>query len=204
MTLRALALSALLPCLALAVAHGSEWDKDKILGNPSAPVAIEIWASFDCPHCALLHEKFLPQMIRDLANTGKAVIIFREFPLSGPEHVHAREAANIATAAARIGKYNQVSEALFKSQTTWAVNGKVWDAVAPVLSPAELAKVKSLSTDPGVVSEVERDYQSGMAAGINRTPTMMVISQKTGKRWPFGGMPEFYEPFRDFVLNDVK
>ena len=142
-------------------------------------------------------------MIHDLVNTGKAVIVFREFPLSGPYHKYAREAANIATAAARIGKYSRVSDTLFKTQQEWAETGKVWDWVAPVLSADDLAKVKSLSTEPDVLAEVERDYRAGASAGVNQTPTIMVISQRTGRRWPVSGIPPNYATFRDFVLKDV-
>jgi protein-disulfide isomerase len=200
MTFRALALTALLPCLAFC----ADWDKDKMLGNPSAPVAIEIYASFDCPHCRELHEVMLPMMVRDLVNAGKAVIIFREYPLPPPYHKFAREAANIATAAARIGKYKEVSETLFRTQAAWFESGKIWDSLAPTLSPADVNKIKTMSTEPSVTQEVDRDYQAGTASGINQTPTLIVISQRTGKRWPFIGVPPIYETFRDFVLQDVK
>ena len=199
MTFRVLALAALLPCLAVC----NDWDKDKIQGNPSAPVAIEIYASFDCPHCRVLHETVVPQMIKDLVNTGKAVIVYREFPLTGPYHKYAREAANIATAAARIGKYKEVADALFKTQLAWYDSGKIWDSIGSTLPPPEMSKVKALSTDPGVLAEVERDYQAGASSGINQTPTMMVIAERSGKRWPFAGVPENYSFFRDFILKDI-
>jgi protein-disulfide isomerase len=199
MTFRALALTALLPCLAFC----ADWDPGKTQGNPKAPVAIEIYSSYDCPHCRFLHETMYPQMLRDLVNTGKAVLISREFPLTGFGHEHAREAAIIATAAARIGKYNEVSDALFKTQATWAQNGKIWDSLNGVLSAAELNKVKALATDSGVVGEVERDSQAAAMSGLNQTPTLIVISQKTGKRYPFVGVPASYDIFRDFILKDL-
>jgi len=199
MKFRALALALLVPSLAVC----NDWDKNKIQGNPSAPVAIEIYASFDCPHCRVLHETVVPQMIQDLVNPGKAVIIYREFPLAGPYHKFAREAANIATAAARIGKYKEVSDALFKTQLAWYDSGKIWDSISSSLSPADLLKVKALSSDAGVLAEVERDYQAGASSGINQTPTMLVIAEKSGKRWPFAGVPENYPFFRDFILKDV-
>jgi protein-disulfide isomerase len=200
MSFRVLALAALIPCLAIS----ADWDKEKIQGSPTAPVAIEIYSSFDCPHCKILHEGMLLQMIKDLVAPGKACIISREFPLGPPYHKYAREAANLATAAARIGKYSQVADALFKNQQAWAESGKVWDVVASVLNPSEQAKVKSLSTDPGVLAEVEKDYQQGAMSGISETPTLMVINQKTGKRYPFGGIPTNYGFFKDFVLKDLQ
>lgn len=165
-----LALAVLLPCLAAV----PEVDKATAEGSPNAPVVMEVFASFDCPHCREFDEVTLPLIKRDFVNTGKLYLVHREFPLSGQYHPFAREAATYAVAAGRIGKYTQVSEALFQNQGTWAINGRVWDTVASVLSPTEQKKVQALAKEPGVVSEVERDYQEGTALGVNATPTVCV------------------------------
>jgi protein-disulfide isomerase len=174
---------------ALALAFASlafgitpEIDKAKAQGNPAAPIVMEVFASFDCSHCKDFHDTTLPLVIRDFVNSGKVYLVYREFPLSGPYHPYAREAANYAVAAGRIGKYREVSEALWKNQVTWAQNGKVWDTVAPSLSPADQKKVQALSKDPGVVSEVSREYDAGVAAGVNATPTVFV--HKGSNRYP--------------------
>jgi protein-disulfide isomerase len=100
-------------------------------------------------------------------------------------HQYSREAANYATAAARLGKYQQVADALFLNQFAWEVNGKVWDAVANVLTPVEAKKVQLLAKDPSVMSEVERDVEAGKAASINQTPTMIIT--RGPKRYPLAG-----------------
>jgi protein-disulfide isomerase len=177
----ALALALFLPCMA-AVA---DIDKAKSLGSPSAPIVMEVFASFDCPHCRELHEVTMPLVMRDFVNSGKVYLVNREFPLSGQYHPYAREAANYAVAAGRIGKYAQVSEALFRNQANWAVNGKVWDTVATVLTPAEQKKVQALANDPGVTAEVQREYDEGVALGVNSTPTVFVT--QGSKRYPIPG-----------------
>src|SRR4051794_35154982 len=73
----ALLLAALLPCVAAA----ADVDKAKTLGNPSAPIMMELYSDFMCPHCKHLHEDILPAIVMDYVNTGKAYLIFREFPL---------------------------------------------------------------------------------------------------------------------------
>lgn len=166
----ALGLGLLLPCLAAV----PEIDKAKALGSPTAPIIMEVFESFDCPHCKDLNETTLPLVIRDFVNTGKVYLVHREFPLSGPYHPYAREAANYATAAGKIGKYEQVSDALFKNQAVWATNGKVWETVASVLTPTEQKKVQVLVKEPAVTGEVEREYQEGVNLGVNSTPTMVV------------------------------
>src|SRR5215475_3448306 len=111
----ALALAALLPA---AAAAPSDAGKGKTMGNPAAPILLELYSDFMCPHCKHLHEAILPAIILDFVKTGKAYLVFREYPLPIPQHVYARPAAEMATAAARIGKYEAVSDALFKDQQT--------------------------------------------------------------------------------------
>src|SRR5258708_21161226 len=106
-------------------ASGSaESGKGKALGNPAAPLLIEMYSDFQCPHCKHLHETFVPAFIKDYVDTGKAYFVCREFPLPGfgPK---SREAAAYATAAARIGKYQPVARALFHHQSSWVLSGKI-------------------------------------------------------------------------------
>jgi protein-disulfide isomerase len=168
-----------------------EIDKAKAMGNPEAPIVMEVFASFDCPHCRDLHDNTLPLVIRDFVVTGKVYLVNREFPLSGQYHPHAREAALYATAAGRIGKYQPVAEALFKNQAAWATTpGKVWETVATVLTAAEQNKVQLLAKEPGVVAEVQREYDEGVAAGVNATPTVIVT--QGAKRYPINAQQLHY------------
>ena len=168
MKLIALVIAAVFPYLAAS----SDVDPGKSLGSPSAPIRIEVFSDFECPGCKGLHEQILPLVMRDYVIPGKVYLVSREFPL--PMHQYSREAAGYATAAARLGKYEQVADALFLKQVAWSASGKVWDAVANVLTPAEAKKVQSLAKDPAVLSEVQHDLELGRAAAINQTPTMIV------------------------------
>ena len=110
MKILALSLVALLPCLAA----GPDSEKGRTMGNPAAPMLFEIYSDFSCPACKHLHDFVLPSIVRDYVRTGKAYLIFREFPLNIPAHKYSRPAAALAVAAARIGKYQTVSDALFR------------------------------------------------------------------------------------------
>src|SRR5262252_7832037 len=91
----AILIAAVLPCLAAT----PDVDKGKTMGNPSAPITLELYSDFMCPHCKHLHEDILPAIIVDYVNTGKACLVFREYPLAIPQHVYSRPAAIFATAA---------------------------------------------------------------------------------------------------------
>lgn len=193
-----LALIVLLPCLAGV----PEVDKGKALGSPTAPVQIEVFASFDCPHCKAFEQEVVPQLVKDYVVPGKVYLVNREFPLSGQYHPYAREAAGYATAAARIGRYTEVAAALFNNQANWAINGKVWETVASVLSPSEQKKVQELAKSPGVQAEVQREYDEGIAAGVNATPTIIVTHGP--KRYPIPSQELYYGFLKSLIDGMLK
>ena len=195
MKLVALALALLLPCLAI----GPEIDTAKAIGNPSAPIRFDLYSDFQCPHCKMLHETILPMIERDYIATGKAYLVNHEFPLNG--HPYSREAADYATAAARIGKYRVVTDAIFQNQNAWGMTGKVWDFIAPVLSPADQKKVQILAKDPGVLAEVQRDVDGGMALRVNQTPTMFITRGMKQTPWTYW---TDYSLFKGYVDNMLK
>ena len=189
--------AALLPCLAAV----PDVNKGKAMGNPSAPILMELYSDFMCPHCKHLHEAILPAIVLDYVNTGKAYLVFREFPLAIPQHMYSRPAANYATASARIGKYQAVTDVLFRDQTSWSVTGKVWETVATVLTPEEQKKVQALVNDPTVLAEVQRDYETGQKARVNQTPTVVVTYKLKQQPWSEWSSYPLFKSYVDDLLK---
>jgi len=178
--------AALLPCLAIA----ASFDSGKTLGGTNSPIVLEVFSSFDCPHCKEMHDDLVPLLVRDYVVSGRVCLVNREFPLAGSGHPYARAAALYATAAARIGKYSAVADALWKSQATWAINGQVWETVATVLTAAEQKKVQALAKDPGVEAEVRHDIDEATRDRVDRTPSIFVTAN--GRRFMLpGGVPNY-------------
>jgi protein-disulfide isomerase len=186
---------ALLPCLAA----GPEVDKGKILGSPSAPIVIEVYSDFGCPACRTFHDQMLPMIVKDYVMQGRVQVISHEFPLNIPAHKYSREAANYATAAARLGLYQPVADALFRSQESWENSGKVWEAVATVLSPEQQKKVQAMAKDPSVLAEVQRDVDQGNKERIAGTPAIFITRpQHLSLPWPINYM------YLTSLLNGLK
>ena len=185
MKLYAAALATLLTCLFPCFGAGPDVDKGKALGNPSAPIRLELYSDFMCPHCKTFHETMLSALIKDYVVTGKAYLVNREYPLNIPQHVYSRQAAEYATAAARVGKYQAVSDALFRSQTSWGMTGKVWETVAGALSPDEQKKVQALVTDPAVKAEVQHDVDAAQTARLSQTPVLVITHRLKQQPWTF-------------------
>ncbi|MGB7759487.1 MAG: thioredoxin domain-containing protein [Bryobacteraceae bacterium] len=177
--------AALLPCLAFA----ASFDPGKTLGGTNSPIVLEVFSSFDCPHCKVMHDDLVPLLVRDYVVNGRVCLVNREFPLAGQYHPYARQAALYATAAARIGKYPVVADALWKNQATWAVNGQVWETVATVLTAAEQKKVQDLAKDAGVEAEVRHDIDDATRDNVNSTPSVFLTVN--GRRFMLPGVPNY-------------
>lgn len=193
----ALFLASLLTCLAASPDPG----RGRTMGNPRAPLLLELYTDFMCPHCKTMEEKVLPAIILDYVKTGKAYLIFREYPLAIPQHVYSRPAAALAVAAARAGKFQIVNDALFRNQDGWSATGKVWDTVAGVLTADERKQVQAIANDPTVMAEVQEDVRRGMAMRVTQTPTLMVTYKLKSEPWTQFGDYQLLRGYLDALLK---
>jgi protein-disulfide isomerase len=184
-----------LACLAALGAGAAPPAKGKAVGSAKAPITIEVFSDFECPACKGLHDETLRLLMKDYVVTGKVYLIYRDFPL--PLHKYSRLAASYACAAARIGRYAEVADALFLNQTAWSVDGRVEQTVVKALTPTEAAEVRKLFTDPSITAEIQHDIELGKAAGINQTPTMIV--RHNGVPYPLPGGAVNYDLLRGFL-----
>jgi protein-disulfide isomerase len=186
------------------VAAGPEGEKSKTMGNMSAPIRMDLYSDFTCPHCKFFHDQILPKLRDDFIVPGKAYLVFHQYVLSGPGHEHSREAALYAEAATRLtpSKYAEVSAALFGTQAQWALSGKVWDTVSAVLTPAERTKIQALVKDPSVAAAVDSDVNLGNSSRVDRTPTV-VISPRGKKQTPWSYWTD-YNLFKSFMQDQLK
>src|SRR5450755_4577428 len=102
MKLTIAACAALLPVWTMLAAAPNAMT-GSALGNPKAPIQIEVFSDFQCPACKRFHDEELPLMIKDYVTPGKAYLVYRYFPL--PKHIYGRKAAELVSACARLGKY---------------------------------------------------------------------------------------------------
>jgi len=176
--LRVLAFVFVIAASASAQSGGS----GRSVGPIMAKVTVDVYSDFQCPHCKVLAEQTLNRVMEDYARQGKIRLVHHDYPL--PNHAYAKQAALFAAAADKIGKFEQVSAALFKQQDTWAANGKVEEAVDSVLTPAEAKQVRELVNDPAVAAIVQRDIDLGTRLNINVTPTIILTKNLKSDRIP--------------------
>jgi protein-disulfide isomerase len=163
-------------------------DTYKQSGSPNAPVILEIYSDYECPACAAFYTRVYPQFEAEYVNTGKVRVVHRDFPL--PQHPYAKLAARYANAAGETGHYEEVVKQLFASQPEWASTGNVEAAVAHVLPPETMLKVRALvESDAGLDATVAADLSMAGWDRINQTPTIVFVYK--GTREKASGAPSF-------------
>ncbi len=126
----------------------------------SGPVVIE-YADLDCPYCAAAH-----LVLKRLEVTR----VFRHFPVVS-KHPRARVLAAAAEAAAAQGRFWEMHDSLLEDQAH-VDDPHIW-ARARRLG-LDLDRFEADRRSPEVAERVERDFRSGVRAGVVTTPTQFV------------------------------
>lgn len=91
---------------------------ERSVGEANAPIVIEEFSSLTCPHCAAFHEQTYDALKEKYIDTGKARIIFRDFPLD-----RIALDAVIVARCLPAEQYESFINLLFKNQRQWAAEG---------------------------------------------------------------------------------
>jgi protein-disulfide isomerase len=179
------------PALFLAVlvtsSPSAQTQSTRGVGPVTAAVRIDLFSDFECPSCKALHEQTIKRVKEEFALKGKLRLVHHDFPL--PQHKHARQAAILAAAADRLGKFDAVADALFRQQESWSKDGNVDAVVDGVLTPEERKKLREIAKDPAILANIERDVQLGQRMKVGSTPTMIVTHD--GKPNPIVGVVSY-------------
>ena len=160
-------------------------DDDPILGDKNAPVTIIEFSDYECPFCKRHFDQTLPELIKKYVETGKAKIVFRDFPLSFHDPMATKEAvaANCAKEQGGDKKYFEFHDEIFK-RTVSNGNGLDDAKIAAIATDLRL-NVSSFTTclsNKAMEDEVKKDIADGTAAGASGTPTFLVgKTTKDGK-----------------------
>jgi len=154
-------------------------------GSPSAPMTIELYTDYQCPHCRAFYLEVLPELTKEYINTGKVRLIHRDFRLS--QMPFSKTATRYANAAGQIGRYDAVAKQIFETQPEWSQNGNVDGEIAKVLPPGEMQKIREIiKTDPRLDEQTIKDEAMAINEDhLTATPTIVIVYK--GKRETVSG-----------------
>ena len=162
-------------------AHAAKLDREQPLGSNNqigvSPKRITLTTvfSFACPHCKQAHDEYL----HSARDKYKDQIVFeaKHFPLklNFPNSFAAHRAAE---AAAKQGKFWEVHDKLFESQTQWQyLDEKSMDDFLGIIARDLGLNVDQFETDfasQEVADIVVADEEALVSMGVNKVPTVFV------------------------------
>ena len=144
---------------------------EKALGKADAPVTIVEYASMTCPHCAQFHAITLPELKTKYIDTGKARLIFREFPFDP------RAEAGFMLARCSNDNYFPMIDVLFKQQQSWASVENAKDALLQISKLAGFSQesFEACLTDQKLLEDVRAVRKRGEEEfKVDSTPTFFI------------------------------
>ncbi len=148
------------------------------LGDPNAPVTIDVFEDFQCPACASYSEQVEPLIISAYVETGQVYYVFHNFPFidDGTASKESDQAASASLCAGEQGRFWDYHDMLFAN---W--NGENVGAFADVRLKAfaeslglDAAAFDGCLDDGRYMDVVNADYQLGTRMGVQGTPSVFV------------------------------
>ena len=148
-------------------------------------------ASFTCGHCGDFHRETFAKLKKEYIDTGKAYLVFSDFPLNAP----AVQASMVARCLPQ-EKYFDFVSLLFEKQQDWAYNPNYLDYLKVEAGKAGLdeahfqACIQNTELQEGIVNRMK-----GVQAqwNINSTPSFVINNRNTVS----GAIP--FEEFKKLI-----
>jgi len=148
-----------------------------VMGNINAPITILEWGDYQCTFCYKFHQNTLDIINEDFIKTGKVKIIFKDFPLNGPDSKLAAEASYCAQDQE---KYWQYHDELYKNwggeRTGWITRESLTKFAETV--DLDIEKFNKCLDDHKYENKVDLLYAFGKEIGIDATPSFLVFNDE--------------------------
>ncbi len=152
------------------VENGSPYE-----GNPSAPITIIEFGDYQCTFCYKFHDSSLEIIKQEYLEAGKANLVFRDFPLNGPDSVLAAEASHCAKDQGKFWEYHDELYQNWGGERTGWVNRDSLDRFAQTVD-LDLEQFNSCLDSAKYRQQVLDTYDFGQEIGIDATPSFLIIS----------------------------
>jgi protein-disulfide isomerase len=133
-------------------------EDDHIRGE--GPVVI-VYGDYECPYCAA-----------ELAKLDGVTLVFRHFPVVS-KHPRSRRLAAAAEAAALQGRFWEMHDALYADQGHLD-DPHLWERARGL--GLDLDRFEEDRRSETVAARVDRDFRSGISAGVMKTPALFPLA----------------------------
>ncbi|MGU3398647.1 DsbA family protein [Brucellaceae bacterium D45D] len=139
---------------------------DAVFGNPKGDVTVYEFFDYNCGYC----KRALPDMQAILKNDPNVRFVMKEFPILGPDSLHAHVVAQ-AFKALMPEKYPEFHAVLLGAQERATEESAIADAVK--LGADEKA-LREKMKDPAITSAFQATYKLATQLNITGTPSYII------------------------------
>jgi protein-disulfide isomerase len=153
-------------------------DDDAVMGDKTkAKVAIVEFSDLECPFCKRFHQETYDQLVKEYVETGKAVIVARDFPLSFHDPKATEEAAVAECVRAQKGDnaYFAFTKEIYAATLTngkGLPEGKMMELLRK--AGVDAKKALACSESEETKAEIQKDIADGTKAGVTGTPSFII------------------------------
>lgn len=152
------------------------------LGSANAPIIVEDFSSFGCPHCEDLHDDQMKNLA-DEAREGHVQVIF--YPVISIGGEFAQDASRAALCAGQQGKFWEMSDILFYWRSRYSVNDFRLDAAAEELG-LDNDTLQECYNDDAMDDIIQRSQGEFTSRGLNSTPRVFLNGQELPNAFSVG------------------
>jgi protein-disulfide isomerase len=165
------------------------------IGNPEAPVKMDVWEDFQCSGCLSYSEKIEPQILQTYVQTGKVYYTFHFYPFIDGGQGESHDAANAAMCAAaqeRFWDYHDIAFANWIGENAGSYTKPRLIEFAQNIG-LDMAAFKNCFNENIYSSEIQQDIEDGTKLGVPPTPGIFV----NGKLVVSSAGPNYIPSFDD-------
>lgn len=148
-----------------------------IIGDSNAKITILEWGDYQCTFCYKFHQNTLKIINDDFIKTGKVKLVFKDFPLNGPDSVLAAEATYCAGDQ---GKYWQYHDELYQNwggeRTGWITRDSLNKFATSI--DIDLERFNSCLNEHKYQNQVTAIHEFGKEIGIDATPSFLIFNDE--------------------------
>ncbi len=148
-----------------------------IKGSLFAPITILEWGDYQCTFCYRFHQTSLNIIFEEYIKPGKVNLVFKDFPLNGPDSVLAAEASYCAGDQGKYWEYHDELYINWGGERTGWITRESLDKFAITVN-LDLEEFNSCLDDKKYHQRVLDLEKFGKEIGINATPSFLIFNDE--------------------------
>lgn len=159
------------------------------MGNPDAPVKIDVWEDFQCSGCYSYSKNLEPRILQEYVATGKAYYTFHFYPFIDGGQGESQDAANASLCAAAQGRFWEYHDIVFANWLGENVGSFTRQRLTEFARNIglDMASFDQCLQENTYAAQIWEDMEAGADLGVPPTPGIFVndrlVTSSAGKNY---------------------